>query len=133
MTDMENKDFVTEQELMTPVPSAQEKRKQAFAVTSLVLGILSVLTLSGCLLFGIAAISFAIAARDGETKKINGKAKAGLILGIVSIVLFVLAAAALIGFYFLLISALQDCGDALGESISGSTGNGTFFLPPLLR
>ena len=72
-------------------------KKNPFAITSLVLGILSILSCCCCCasvlfvplmgILGIGAIVFAIVAKV-KSKKFDGMSIAGLILGILSIVIF---------------------------------------------
>jgi hypothetical protein len=68
---------------------------KGFGITSLVLGIVAVLSVCCCccfyfisLLLGVAAIVFAILARK-QLGKFSGLALTGLILGIIAIVLFI--------------------------------------------
>ncbi len=99
--------------------------KNGFAVAALLLGIIALLTGSGVFVVAILAIIFARISRDKDTKIMCGKAKVGMILGIVSIVLFVVALVGATVFFFLFIDALkkafegigQGIGDALNQSI----------------
>ncbi len=117
MTENQMMENVNEEGL---VDAGTTRGRRGFAIASLVLGILSVLTLSGFLVGAILAVSFAIAARDKETRKIHGMAKAGLILGIVSIVLLVIGVGTFVGMLFAFVKALEEGCAAAGEDISKS-------------
>lgn len=67
-----------------------EPKNHGLAITSMILGILSLITLYGALLFGLLAIIFGGVAlnaisRDPERYKGRGMARAGLICGIISV------------------------------------------------
>ena len=84
------------------------KKKNTYALASLILGIVSVASCCLCccisyfalgvmLICGVLAIVFAILSKkESEDKKFSGKALAGLILGIVGVVLVVLFAIVMI-------------------------------------
>ena len=89
---------------------AQKKSQNGYAIASLVLGIVSVLCCCCCcfadtlglILMGVAAvlaIVFAFLSKKNTNGKMDGKAIAGLVLGIVAIVVLLLFLAALVGVY----------------------------------
>lgn len=89
---------------------AQKKPQNGYAIASLVLGIVSVLCcccccfvdILGLILMGVAAILaivFAFLSKKNTNGKMDGKAIAGLVLGIVAIVMLLLFLAALVGVY----------------------------------
>ena len=89
---------------------AQKKPQNGYAIASLVLGIVSVLCcccccfvdILGLILMGVAAILaivFAFLSKKNTNGKMDGKAIAGLVLGIVAIVMLLLFLAALVGIY----------------------------------
>ncbi len=106
-----------------PKADAGAARRRGFAIAALVLGILSAVTLSGGLVLSLLAISFAIAARDPASRRITGRAKAGLILGIVGIVLLVVSVGAFFGLLFLFLDALEKGCQQASEDISDNLGN----------
>ena len=72
-----------------------EPRNHGLAVTSMILGILSLVTLYGAFLFGVLAIIFGAVAlgaikRDSEKYKGRGMARAGLICGIISVAIILI-------------------------------------------
>ena len=89
---------------------AQKKPQNGYAIASLVLGIVSVLCcccccfvdILGLILMGVAAILaivFAFLSKKNTNGKMDGKAIAGLVLGIVAIVMLLLFLAAFVGVY----------------------------------
>ena len=89
---------------------AQKKPQNGYAIASLVLGIVSVLCCCCCcfadtlglILMGVAAvlaIVFAFLSKKNTNGKMDGKAIAGLVLGIVAIVMLLLFLAAFVGVY----------------------------------
>ena len=89
---------------------AQKKPQNGYAIASLVLGIVSVLCcccccfvdILGLILMGVSAvlaIVFAFLSKKNTNGKMDGKAIAGLVLGIVAIVMLLLFLAALVGIY----------------------------------
>ena len=92
---------------------AQKKPQNGYAIASLVLGIVSVLCcccccfvdILGLILMGVAAILaivFAFLSKKNTNGKMDGKAIAGLVLGIVAIVVLLLFLATLVGVYTLI-------------------------------
>ena len=92
---------------------AQKKPQNGYAIASLVLGIVSVLCcccccfvdILGLILMGVAAILaivFAFLSKKNTNGKMDGKAIAGLVLGIVAIVVLLCFLAALVGVYTLI-------------------------------
>ncbi|MBQ7334873.1 MAG: DUF4190 domain-containing protein [Clostridia bacterium] len=79
-------------------PEDPNKRSKAFSIASMVLGIVAVCSCCCCCgayvfpaLFGVLAVIFAIVARvTSPAKKFTGMAIAGLILGILALVIFIL-------------------------------------------
>ena len=89
---------------------AQKKPQNGYAIASLVLGIVSVLCcccccfvdILGLILMGVAAILaivFAFLSKKNTHGKMDAKAIAGLVLGIVAIVMLLLFLAAFVGVY----------------------------------
>ena len=89
---------------------AQKKPQNGYAIASLVLGIVSVLCcccccfvdILGLILMGVAAILaivFAFLSKKNTNGKMDAKAIAGLVLGIVAIVMLLLFLAAFVGVY----------------------------------
>ncbi len=134
MTDMIPIEEKTTEGLVSVDGIALSGKQRGFAIAALVLGIISVFTLSGVLVLGILAISFAIASRDKVTKRMSRRAKAGLILGIVGIVLLVAGVGTFVGILFAFIKALEEGCAAAGDSISQSIADslkGSFCIPTL--
>ena len=88
----------------------QKKSQNGYAIASLVLGIVSILCCCCCcfadtiglILMGVAAvlaIVFAFLSKKNTNGKMDGKAIAGLVLGIVAIVVLLCFLAALVGVY----------------------------------
>ena len=99
--------------------SAQKKPQNGFAIASLVLGIVSVLCCCCCcfadtlglIVMGVAAILaivFAFLSKKNTNGKMDGKAIAGLILGIVAIVMLLLFLVALVGVYTMIGQVPQE-------------------------
>ena len=96
----------------------EKKNKNGYAVASLVLGIVSLLTCCCCCLdtFGmiltgvcaILAIVFAFLSKKNAGGKMDAKAIAGLILGIVAIVMLLAMLVVLVGTYTLLDSMPEE-------------------------
>ncbi len=131
MTEQDLREQVTQDGMVTMDVTVPSGRQRGFAIASLILGILAVLTFSGGLILGILAISFAIAARDKTDRRITGKAKAGLILGIISIVMLVMGVGAFVGILFAFINALEEgcaaAGDSINQSLADSLRGGVLF------
>ena len=98
---------------------AQKKPQNGYAIASLVLGIVSVLCcccccfvdILGLILMGVAAILaivFAFLSKKNTNGKMDGKAIAGLILGIVAIVMLLLFLAAIVGVYTMIGQVPQE-------------------------
>lgn len=95
----------------------EKKNKNGFAIASLVLGIVSLLSCCCCCSSGfglmvtgvsaVLAIVFAFLSKKNNGGKMDGKAIAGLILGIVAIVILLLMLVAIIGTYSLLDSMTE--------------------------
>ena len=91
-----------------PTPT-EKKAKNGYAIASLVLGIVSILSCCclcastlGLILMGVCAILaivFAFLSKKNTNGKMDVKAIAGLILGIVSVVVLICFAVAIIGTY----------------------------------
>ncbi len=102
----------------TNFASAEKKNKNGYAIASLVLGIVSVLSCCCCCTSGmglivmgvcaILAIVFAFVSKKNADGKMDGKAIAGLVLGIVAIVMLLLFLVAIVGTYALLDSMPQE-------------------------
>ncbi len=85
----------------------EKKKKNGYAIASLVLGIVSIVSCCCCcgevlgtVLMGIAAvlaIVFAFLSKKNNDGKMNGMAIAGLVLGIVALVMLVLFLVAILG------------------------------------
>ena len=91
----------------------QKKNKNGFAIASLVLGIVAVLCCCCCCcssglglavmgVCAILAIEFAFLSKKNSDGKLSGLAIAGLVLGIVAIVILLCALVAIIGSYSLI-------------------------------
>ena len=98
---------------------AQKKPQNGYAIASLVLGIVSVLCCCCCcftetiglIIMGVSAvlaIVFAFLSKKNTNGKMDGKAIAGLILGIVAIVMLLLFLAAIVGVYSMMGSVPQE-------------------------
>ena len=91
---------------------AQKKPQNGYAIASLVLGIVSVVTCCCCcvetlglILTGVSAllaIVFAFLSKKNNDGKMDAKAIAGLILGIVGIVMLLILLVSIVGTYALL-------------------------------
>lgn len=97
---------------------AKKKAQNGYAIASLVLGILSVVTCCCCcveaiglILTGVSAILaivFAFVSKKNNDGKMDGKAIAGLILGIVGIVMLLILLVAIIGTYSMISSIPEE-------------------------
>ena len=97
--------------------TVEKKNKNGYAIASLVLGIVSLLscccasTAIGMLAMGISAllaIVFAFVAKKNANGKMDTKAMIGLVLGIVSIVVILCFAAAVVGIFAMTDTLPQD-------------------------
>lgn len=98
----------------------QEKNdKNGYAIASLVLGILSVLCCCCCcfaetlglIVMGVSAILaivFAFLSKKNSNGKMDGKAIAGLVLGIIAIVMLLLFVVAIVGVYTMIGTVPQE-------------------------
>ena len=100
-----------------PYAPQEKKNKNGYAVASLVLGIVALLSCccrsSGLGLFvmgvsAVLAIVFAFLSKKNTNGKIDAKAIAGLVLGIVVIVVLICFAAAVVGIYAMIDTVPQD-------------------------
>ena len=116
-----NNEFDFTSTTFSTVFASEEKKKEnknGFAIASLVLGIVSLLTCCCCCLdtFGIIltgvcailAIVFAFLSKKNAGGKMDAMAIAGLILGIVAIVMLLAMLVALVGTYALLDSIPEE-------------------------
>ena len=113
-----NNDFdFTSMTYSTVFADEKKKNKNGFALASLVLGIVSLLscccasTAIGMLAMGICAILaivFAFVAKKNANGKMDAKAVAGLVLGIVAMVILLLFLLSIVGVYALIDSTPQD-------------------------
>ena len=98
---------------------AQKKPQNNYAIASLVLGIVSILCCCCCcfvetiglIIMGVSAILaivFAFLSKKNANGKMDAKAIAGLILGIVAIVILLLCLASIIGVYTMMGSVPQE-------------------------
>lgn len=98
---------------------AQKKPQNNYAIASLVLGIVSLLCCCCCcfvetiglIIMGVSAILaivFAFLSKKNANGKMDAKAIAGLILGIVAIVILLLCLASIIGVYSMMGSVPQE-------------------------
>ena len=93
----------------TIIATEEKKHKNGYAIASLVLGIVSILTCCCCctsvlglILMGISAILaivFAFVSKKHNDGKMDSKAVAGLVLGIVTVVVLLLLAVAMVGIF----------------------------------
>ena len=96
----------------------EKKNKNGYSIASLVLGIVSILSCCCCcgevlgtIVMGVAAILaivFAFLSKKNNDGKMDAKAIAGLVLGIVAIVIILCFIVAIIGTYSLLSSMPQE-------------------------
>ena len=96
----------------------QKKPQNNYAIASLVLGIVSILCCCCCfadaiglIIMGVSAILaivFAFLSKKNNNGKMDGKAIAGLILGIVAIVMLLLFLAAIVGVYTMIGQVPQE-------------------------
>lgn len=113
-----NNDFdFTSMTYSTVFADEKKKNKNGFAIASLVLGIVSLLccccasTAIGVLAMGacaVLAIIFAFVAKKNTNGKMDKKAVAGLVLGIVSIVVLLCFAAAVVGIFVMIDTVPQE-------------------------
>lgn len=113
-----NNDFdFTSMTYSTVFADEKKKNKNGFAIASLVLGIVSLLscccasTAIGMLAMGICAILaivFAFVAKKNENGKMDAKAVAGLVLGLVAIVVILCFAAAVVGIFAMIDTVPQE-------------------------
>ncbi len=119
-----NNEFNFQPEVPNPYagfePNQPKKKKNSFSVASLVLGIVSIAGCCCCCcsdilglitmgVAGVLAIVFAfVSKKDNENKKMDGKAIAGLILGIIAIVMLLLTLIAVFGAFSVLGSMTED-------------------------
>ena len=98
---------------------AQKKSQNNYAIASLVLGIVSILCCCCCcfaetiglIIMGVSAvlaIVFAFLSKKNNNGKMDGKAIAGLILGIIAIVMLLLFLAAIVGVYTMIGQVPQE-------------------------
>ena len=98
---------------------AQKKPQNNYAIASLVLGIVSILCCCCCcfvetiglIIMGVSAILaivFAFLSKKNANGKMDAKAIAGLILGIVAIVILLLCLASIIGVYSMIGTVPQE-------------------------
>ena len=95
-----------------------EKKKNGLSTASLVLGIVSILSCCCCCSSGlglavmgvsaILAIVFAFLSKKNNDGKMNAKAIAGLVLGIVAIVVLICFAVAIVGTYSMIDSISES-------------------------
>ena len=97
----------------------QKKPQNGYAIASLVLGIVSVLSCCCCCfaetlglitmgVCAILAIVFAFLSKKNNDGKMDGKAIAGLVLGIVAIVMLLLFLVAVVGVYAMIDTMPQE-------------------------
>ena len=92
--------------------ATEKKNKNGYAIASLVLGIVSILSCCCCCSSGlglifmgvsaILAIVFAFVSKKNSDGKMDAKAIAGLVLGIVTVVVLLCFAVAIVGTYALI-------------------------------
>lgn len=92
--------------------ATEKKNKNGYAIASLVLGIVSILSCCCCcssglglILMGVSAILaivFAFVSKKNSDGKMDAKAIAGLVLGIVAVVVLLCFAVAIVGTYALI-------------------------------
>lgn len=116
---MNNEFDFTSTTFSTVFASEEKKSKNGYAIASLVLGILSVVncccccnsSVIGLFLMGVCAILaiiFAFVSKKNSNGKMDGRAIAGLILGMIAIVILLLFATAIVGTYALIDSLPQE-------------------------
>ena len=98
--------------------ATEKKNKNGYAIASLVLGIVSILSCCCCCSSGlglifmgvsaILAIVFAFVSKKNNDGKMDAKAIAGLVLGIVTVVVLLCFAAAIVGTYALIDQMPQE-------------------------
>ena len=107
-----NNEFDFQPNLYGGFEPAEKKPRNGYAIASLVLGIVSVVSCCCCcmetlglILMGVCAvlaIVFAFLSKKNSNGKMDGKAIAGLILGIVAIVMLLILLVSIVGTYALL-------------------------------
>ena len=115
---MNNEFDFTSTAFSTVFASEEKKNKNGYATASLVLGIVSILSCCCCcssglgiILMGVSAILaivFAFVSKKTADGKMDAKAIAGLVLGIVTVVVLLCFAAAIIGTYALIDQMPQE-------------------------
>ena len=113
-----NNEFNFQTNPYTGFESPKKKNQNGFALASLILGILSVVScccccveILGLIVTGVSAILaivFAFVSKKNSDGKMDGKAIAGLILGIVGIVMLIILLIALIGTYSMIGSIPEE-------------------------
>jgi flagellar biosynthesis protein FlhB len=98
--------------------ATEKKNKNGYAIASLVLGIVSILSCCCCCSSGlglifmgvsaILAIVFAFVSKKNNDGKMDAKAIAGLVLGIVAVVVLLCFAVAIVGTYALIDQMPQE-------------------------
>jgi Na+/proline symporter len=96
----------------------EKKDKNGYAIASLVLGIVALLSCCCCCSSGLGlfvmgvsavlAIVFAFLSKKNTNGKMDAKAIAGLVLGIVAIVVLICLAVAVVGMYAMIDTVPQD-------------------------
>ncbi len=97
---------------------AEKKKKNGYAIASLVLGIVSLVSCCCCcgealglILMGVSAvlaIVFAFLSKKDNNGKMDGKAIAGLVLGIIAVVILICLLVAIVGTYTLFDSMTES-------------------------
>ena len=114
-----NNEFNFESNAFGSFAPQEKKDKNGYAIASLVLGILSVLCCCCCcfaetlglIVMGVSAILaivFAFLSKKNSNGKMDGKAIAGLVLGIVAIVMLLLFVVAIVGVYAMIDTVPQE-------------------------
>ena len=113
-----NNEFNFQTNSYTGFESPKKKSQDGFAIASLILGILSVVScccccfeILGLILTGVSAILaivFAFVSKKNTDGKMDGKATAGLILGIVGIVMLIVLLVVLFGTYSMIGSIPEE-------------------------
>ena len=117
--DTMNNEFNFQSDPYTGFHPTEKKPKNGYAIASLVLGIISVAScccccntsITGLILMGVCAILaivFAFVSKKNSSGKMDGKAIAGLVLGIVAIVILLLFLVAVVGTYSLLATMPEE-------------------------
>ena len=114
-----NNEFNFESNTFGSFAPQEKKDKNGYAIASLVLGILSVLCCCCCcfaetlglIVMGVSAILaivFAFLSKKNSNGKMDGKAIAGLVLGIIAIVMLLLFVVAIVGVYTMIGTVPQE-------------------------